>query len=211
MAAAAESYRSRASVALSELAAKGLLAELIPLDQCRLKQRLTALGYSTVGIRKSIQLLFYEIGVVPPLQPPAPSSSCEPPLGPWIIATHSREDVNWMLPLLQSRQTLRIIIYDCGMEPLPEAVRSHARVEICEKSGALAPVPFFYGVFDFCARYYDAPMPDYLFFIHGHDTAWHQKLSMSSILEMCERAIAASPDLEYINLNDRVLSDWIHP
>ena len=207
--AAAGSHRSRASVALSELAAKGLLAELLPLDQQALKQRLIALGYGTVGMRKSIQLLMSEIGVATPLQPPVPST--ETPFGPWIIATHSREDVSWMLPLLETWQTLRIIIYDCGMEPLPVAVRSHERVELCDKSGALAPVPFFYGVFDFCARYYDAPLPEYIFFVHGHDTAWHQKLPMSSILPMCERALAASPDLEYINLNDRVLSDWIQP
>ena len=149
------------------------------------------------------------IGMVPDLQPMQTIGS--EPIGPWIVATHAREDVGWMVPLLQVHPTIRIIIYECGIEPLPVHVRGHERIEIRDKSGHLAPVPFFYGVFDFCASHYDVPLPEYVLFVHGHDTGWHQRLTLRQILEMSGRTLAATPGLEYINLNDKVMDDWILP
>ena len=208
------SSQGSASEALSDFARKNQLSELMNLlpHRDQLNARLKALGYQKMGYRAAIEVALKALGTVPEFQPvESAGSSAEPPLGPWIVATHAREDVAWMCPLLTRYPTIRIIIYECGIEPLPEEVQRHERIEVRDKSAHLAPVPFFYGVFDFCASYYDAPLPEYIFFIHGHDTGWHQKIPMAKIVEMCGQILASTPGLEYINLNDKVMDDWILP
>ena len=212
----ASSSTTQASLALSELARTNSLGEMLALlpNRADLNSRLKALGYTKMGTRSAIEVALRHIaqGTVPDLQPAEPwGGGCEQPIGPWIIATHAREDVAWMVALLHSHPTIRIIIYECGIEPLPDSIQGHDRVMIRDKSGHLAPVPFFYGVFDFCASHYEVPLPEHVLFIHGHDTGWHQKFNISTILPMCGHVLASTPDLEYINLNDKVMDDWILP
>eukprot|EP00966_Prymnesium_polylepis_P319783 7376210-Prymnesium_polylepis.1 len=118
-----------------------------------------------------------------------------------------------MLPVLESRPSVRIIAYDCGVDSLPAALAAHPRFELRDKSGPLAPVPFFFGVFDYCARDY-ATLPEYTLFLHGHDVAWHQKLSVARVLELLGHVLCGSaPDSrpEYVNVNDRLRDDWMYP
>ena len=155
---------SVASVALSEIARKNLLSEFLALvpRRAELNSRLKELGYAKMGDRAKIEMALKSLtqGVVPELRPAVPiDSAAPPPVGPWIVATHAREDLAWMVPLLTRHPTVRIILYECGIEAVPEEVLRHERIEIRDKSGHLAPVPFFYGVFDFCTAYYDAPLP----------------------------------------------------
>ena len=175
-------HRMRASTALSELAAKGVLSDLLPLlsrDRRLLHQRLKMLGFSALGDRIAIEHALCQVGRAPPLgAPPLPPRGKEA-TGPWIVATHAREDVHWMPLLLATHSQLRIVLYECGLEPLPASVREHPRVEVREKSGSLAPVPFFYSVFDFCARNYDV-LPEYMLFMRMH-THTHMHMPANSI------------------------------
>ena len=214
-------HRQRASATLSTLAASGALASLLKLrgDEAALNAALKAHGLVTVGARLSVRLALRELGIAPPLEPLEPLVAAEArqaeqvPL--WIVCTHAREDMTYAMPLLAVYPRLRVCIYDCGIEPLPSALLDHPRVVVRDKSGALAPVPFFYGVFDFCTRHYDA-LPERVLFMHGHDTSWHQKLPVRRIIELSARIIAAAdasmaPDIEYMNVNDRVIRDCAHP
>ena len=92
-------HRMRASTALSELAAKGVLSDLLPLlsrDRRLLHQRLKMLGFSALGDRIAIEHALCQVGRAPPLgAPPLPPRGKEA-TGPWIVATHTREDVHWM-------------------------------------------------------------------------------------------------------------------
>jgi len=115
-----------------------------------------------------------------------------------------------MAHLLDACLWVRIVVYDCGVEPLPEAIVKHARVEVRDKSGALATAPFFYGAFDFCAQC-GGEAPPFCLFLHGHDSAWHQKLPVGVLLALCAKAIAQDPALEFANLSDQLLPDWVTP
>lgn len=59
------------------------------------------------------------------------------------------------------------------------------------------------------ARCYEA-LPERVLFLHGHENAWHQRLPVSTIVERCRRLAEAS-ELEYLNVNDRVVTDWLRP
>ena len=210
---------SAADAVLPSLAARDDIGRLLALARSRqpearaeLTARLSKLGFVTLGQRKCVELSLLKLGVPPPLEPPPPGRVQPVGAGPWIVCAHFRENVSWMLPLLASRPNLRIIVYDCGVEPLPSELATYPRFELRNKRGPLAPVPFFYGVFDYCSRDYDS-LPDYTLFLHGHDTAWHQKLSIDRLLELLGLVLGAAegPPLEYANLNDRLKDDWIYP
>lgn len=137
-----------------------------------------------------------------------------------MVCNHYREDTCWMLPLLDACDWVSLVIYDCAVEPLPIAVVQHERVEVRDKSGPLASAPFFFGAFDFCARECreaveegeTAPTAaEWYLFLHGHDTAWHQKLPISALVALAVRAASRDPQLEYCSLNDQLLPDWITP
>lgn len=119
-----------------------------------------------------------------------------------------------MTALLDVCPWVTLVVYDCGAQPLPNAVTLHDRVEVRDKTGRLAAVPFFWGVFDFCAREVEAndeEASDCYLFLHGHDTAWHQRLPIAALAALCARAIRRDPGLEYVSVNDQLLPDWITP
>ena len=124
-----------------------------------------------------------------------------------IVATHYKEDYSWACNLLSTHPNLSIVIYDCRADPLPDQLLTSSQVTVLDKSGALAPVPFFYGVFDYCERFYHA-LPELIFFLHGHDQSWHQRLSIADLLRMAGETIIADPTTEYLALNDQVYEDW---
>ena len=133
-----------------------------------------------------------------------------------IVCNHFEEDASWIPALLGACEWVSIVVYDCGMAPLPREALQHERLEVRSKTGALAKVPFFYGVFDFCASEvndgtaHDSQSAWYLF-LHGHDTAWHQKLPVAALVALSMRAASLDPDLEYASLNDQLLPDWVTP
>ena len=104
-----------------------------------------------------------------------------------LCLNHFQEDVAWALRLLEEPPwpgvVLDIIIYDCGVSPLPEALITHERVTVRDKFGKLARVPFFYGVFDHCSRACEESSgpSEYTLFLHGHERAWHQKKSVAEL------------------------------
>lgn len=130
-----------------------------------------------------------------------------------IVTNRFNEDVSWVLPLLNACAWVRIVIYDCSVRQMPAEILHHKRVEVRDKSGELAIAPFFYGVFDHCARECaDASRGDsFVLFLHGHDTSFHQRLPIHVLLALCAKAVGLDPDLEYANLSDQLLPDWVTP
>lgn len=130
-----------------------------------------------------------------------------------IVSTHHEEDYSWACTLVATHDNVDLFIYDTGVTPLPAELLASPRVTVLDKTGPLAPVPFFYGVFDFCERHYHR-LPELMLFLHGHDTSWHQRLSIATLMQMAGEIIMDDPSVEYLALNDRVYDDWytyLHP
>mmetsp|Transcript_29509 Transcript_29509/g.48918 ORF Transcript_29509/g.48918 Transcript_29509/m.48918 type:complete len:372 (-) Transcript_29509:225-1340(-) len=130
-----------------------------------------------------------------------------------LVCTHHKEDYHWAVELLSERADILIIIYDCGIHsvPLPETLVKHPRVHIRSKIGPLAKAPFFYSCFDFSVCEYECLPRRLVLFLHGHDTAWHQKLCIRELISLGKAAMMEDPSLQYVSCNDRVHRDWVEP
>ena len=170
-----------------------------------LSAALSALDCRTAGRKRRLEraLSASDLSALAKKEPLCPTT---------LVCTHHKEDYAWAAPLLAARPDLSLVIYDCGLfsAPLPASLVGHPRVHIRSKIGQLAAAPFFYSCFDYCATAYD-DLPRRTFFLHGHDSAWHQKLSIGRLIELGEAAMHADPTLCYINLNDRLHADWVLP
>ena len=133
---------SSADAALASIAAchSDEIGTLLGLARCRstanrlaLSARLAALGFETVGKRKQIEAALLRLGCPPPLQLPPARESPAPGAGPWIVCTHFDENTSWMSDLLHSHVGVQIIIYDCGVFPIPDQLAAHPRVELRDK------------------------------------------------------------------------------
>jgi hypothetical protein len=123
-----------------------------------------------------------------------------------LVATHYLEPFTWAKPVLALHPRLTLVIYECGATPLPAGVRSHPRVLLRDKSGALAHRDPFFSFFDHIVRSYDA-LADYTLFMHGHDTHYHRQAPTALVVEQAFRLVD-SRAVGYVNLGAAVHSTW---
>lgn len=132
---------------------------------------------------------------------------CEPPgvSESWcIVCPHYKENLDWIFSL---PSTVSIHLYDCGVQSIPQSIQDLNNVTVHDKTGNLATSDLFYAYYKFCSDYYDK-LPEHILFLHGHDTGWHQKTSISEIYSKCKQIIQHDP-VEYINVSDEVFQDWV--
>ena len=114
--------------------------------------------------------------------------------------------------------SMRVLIYSCGLVPLDPAVRTHPRVVLRSKRGALARTTPFYSFFDHVMTTYDS-LAAWTLFLHPHDTSYHRLTPIRSVVRQCRALIelqnrqkhAGRVDggaLQYVNVGDSVVSTW---
>ena len=68
------------------------------------------------------------------------------------------------------------------MSVLPAGLRSHPRVRLRDKGGALAQRDPFFSFFDHVVQSYRS-LSDYTLFMHGHDTHYHRQTPSAMVVE----------------------------
>ena len=121
-----------------------------------------------------------------------------------VVCPHYNENLDWILSL---PSTVSIHLYDCGVDNISDAIRSLSNVYVHDKTGDLAKTELFYAYYKFCSDYYDK-LPKHILFMHGHDTGWHQKFTISEIYTKCKQ-IVEDKSVEYMNLSDEIFDDWV--
>lgn len=128
-----------------------------------------------------------------------------------IVCCHYKEPTGWMKGVLDCDEDIHIYVYDCGVKPFVKSIRGHPRLHIEDKSGMLRACDNTYAYFHFCVKYYHK-LPEFVFFMHGHDIAWHQPLHVQTILELCRE----NTTTEYINVSmsmhhtkRAILAEWV--
>lgn len=123
-----------------------------------------------------------------------------------VVTTHYMEPLGWVAPAVALHERLRVVIYECGLSPLPRGVRSHPRVVIRDKSGPLAQRDPFFSFFDHVVRSYEE-LADYTLFMHGHDTHYHRQTPTQRVIQLAFNLVD-SRQVDYVNLGDAVHSTW---
>ena len=128
-----------------------------------------------------------------------------------LVCCHYCEPTGWVRPLLDNNKGLHIYMYDCGVKSICKNARDHPRLHIENKRGDLRTCDNTFSYFDFCMQHYDS-LPDFVYFVHGHDTAWHQPLPIGRIIALCQK----DEITPYINLSmsihdstRAVLANWV--
>lgn len=122
-----------------------------------------------------------------------------------IVCSHYDENLDWVLQVLANHLCVtKVIIYDCGVTNQVDHLRTHPKVRVLPKD-KLTTLYHYY--FKYIYDYYE-DLPEYVFFCHSHDTSWHQKLSLYTIVTML---IALYGRFEYVNVSDKVYRDWYTP
>jgi len=119
-----------------------------------------------------------------------------------IVCTHYNEDTDWIKTMLDLG--VKVIVYDCGKKAL---TLTHPLLQVRDKKGQKATLSGFYSYYHFCLHDYHNLTPHTLF-LHGHDTAWHQRRQISSIYSDCKYITDTFPSIRYINVSDMIWSDW---
>ena len=52
-----------------------------------------------------------------------------------IVCNHYKEATHWMLPLLKACEWVSLVLYDCGVDPLPAGIAEHERVAVAHPAG----------------------------------------------------------------------------
>ena len=81
-----------------------------------------------------------------------------------------------------SGQPYRTLFCRCGVSALPAGLRSHPRVRLRDKGGALAQRDPFFSFFDHVVQSYRS-LSDYTLFMHGHDTHYHRQTPSAMVVE----------------------------
>jgi hypothetical protein len=107
-----------------------------------------------------------------------------------IVSSHYNEDLKW----LKKYKTPVIV---CGKDGEKESAITSSPTCKTKNSGreASSYIKFIYENYD--------NLPKYVAFIHGHETAWHQKEDILDILEKREYL-----NNEYYGLNKQYINDW---
>ena len=120
------------------------------------------------------------------------------------------EDDAWITSVADMTHVAEVVVYDTKVHPLSDAVHSHSKVCIRDKSGfALKGFPA--TVFHYCLT--SDPPSEYVLFLHGHDTAWHQKMTIRDIVQHCGDILSRnryeSEPIHFMKLSDCVYDDWM--
>lgn len=125
----------------------------------------------------------------------------------YVVTTHYRESLSWVMPVLSDNPSTHVFIYECGVRRLSDSILSHSRVVVRDKGGRLATRDPFYSFFDHVYKTYEA-LPDYTLFLHGHDTHYHRNTPIRQMLLQAYQIVSRQP-VNYLNVGDAVHSTWL--
>lgn len=107
-----------------------------------------------------------------------------------VASAHWNEDLDWLLKLPQS-----FSFSVCDKRENPE----YAGTGDCDVDRNFGYEASAY--LAFIVAHYDA-LPRKVAFVHGHETAWHQKDSMTRLLRKAMHVIQWHPEVRFLSLND---------
>jgi len=121
-----------------------------------------------------------------------------------IVCTHFKEDLSWILDVGPCVD--RIFVYDCQEQAVPDALKAHPKVQWRTKPEGNGHYSYTLYVTE-CYHH----LPDYTMFLHGHDTSWHQRDPIFTLVSKTQALMAKRHMPAYCSLNDRPYRDWFTP
>ena len=119
-----------------------------------------------------------------------------------VVTCHHDNSIDWIPTILHAVH--KVVLYDTKQKQLPEWAQRTSNIEIVDKS-SFPRHGFPALVFHYCA--FQETDADYVLFLHGHNTDWHQKLPVKKIVSMCVDILRVAK-IEFIKVSDRFYEDW---
>lgn len=121
-----------------------------------------------------------------------------------IVCSHYKENLDWIHNIIKSHNNVsQLHIYDCGITDISN-ISHYSQVKIQKKEVKTTLYHYYFKyIYD---HYHD--LPDYILFCHSHNTDWHQKTPLNTVITMLNDLM---PNFDYINISDKVYKDWYTP
>ena len=118
-----------------------------------------------------------------------------------IVCSHFKENLDWISTVLKNYKNVsNITIYDCGIYDYNQ-MKQNPKIKVYPKIKERTLYNYYFKyIYD---NYND--LPDYILFCHSHDTDWHQKMTLNTIVNYLNKL---QGKFEYINISDKVYKDW---
>ena len=126
-----------------------------------------------------------------------------------LVCCHHTEDMAWV-PSVAGRSFVHsIVIYDTKLQPLPRSVHAHPKVQVRDKSG-WARTGYPSVAYHFCMHFRaDETVATHILFLHGHDTSWHQKQTIRTIVDHVRCILLVDPSIQFMKASDMIYDDWM--